>query len=74
MDIDEMLEDKVSEKELNLHYIKAFSSIGVKEICESLGVNRSNLYNGKTSVESTRRVRKEIEKRIAEIQKILGGK
>ena len=57
----------MSEKEINTRYIRQFSSISVKNICSDLGFEKSyqNILNGTTSLDKIKKVRKEIERRLA---------
>lgn len=52
-------------KEKDLTYIQNFSKINITQICKDLGVSRSNVMTGRSSAETTKLVRKEIEKRLA---------
>ena len=51
----------------DLEYIKKFSSISVTEVCKKLGVDRSNLLNGRTSKKKMRLVRKGLESEFAKL-------
>lgn len=55
------------DKEKNIEYIKHFSNISVKKICEELKVNRSNILNGTASAETIKKVKDELERRIKEL-------
>lgn len=59
----------MKEKEIdeNLIYIRKFSNISLKDICEKLKITRSNIYNGKISKEKTKLIRSEIESEIAKL-------
>lgn len=48
--------------------IKKLSKINISSICKELNINRSNLYNGKTTEENEKRV---YEKIIEEYEKII---
>ena len=52
-------------KEKDLQFIKDFSSINISQICKDLKVDRSNVLRGRASEETTNKVRKEIENRLA---------
>lgn len=54
-----------------LKFIKQFSSINVAQICKKMGINRSNILNGKSSEETTRLLYDEI---IKELKKLLKNK
>lgn len=60
---------KMKEKETdeNLLYIRKFSNISLKDICDKLKITRSNIYNGKISKEKTKLIREEIESEIAKL-------
>lgn len=51
----------------DLEYIKKFSKITVKKICDKKKINRSNLYNGHTTKENERIIKEEIESEIAKL-------
>lgn len=51
----------------DLEFIKRFSSINIKAICEENGVNSGNLWTGKTSKKNQLIVRKAIEYKLAKI-------
>lgn len=52
----------------DLKFIKDFSKINISQICKDLNVDRSNVLCGRASKETTSKVRKEIEKRLATLQ------
>ena len=56
-------------KQQYLEFIKQFSSINVVKICKKLGINRSNVLNGKSSEETTRLLYDEIVKELIELLK-----
>lgn len=56
-------------KQQYLQFIKQFSSINVAQICKKLGINRSNILNGKSSKETTRLLYDEIIKELNELLK-----
>jgi len=56
----------------DLEYIKNFSKIRVKNICEKAKVNRANLYNNRTKKENIEKVRKTIESELAKLYLIEG--
>lgn len=43
-----------------LDFIKQFSKINIKEICDDLKINRSNLLNGLSTLENEKKVKNEI--------------
>lgn len=51
----------------NLLYIKKFNKITLTNICEKLGITKSNIYNNKISKEKTKLIREEIESEIAKL-------
>lgn len=51
----------------DLEYIKKFSKITVKNICESLKVDSSNLWAGRTSAAKTKLIRKALEAELAKL-------
>lgn len=51
----------------DLEYIKKFGKITIVDICNKKKINRSNLYNGKTTRKNERLVREEIESEIAKL-------
>lgn len=51
----------------DLDYIKKFSKISIKSVCEKAKVDTANLYSGKTSKKNIKKVRKYIESNIAEL-------
>lgn len=55
-------------KEVDLKFIKDFSKINVSQICKDLKVDRGNVLNGRASEETTNKVRKEIENRLATLK------
>lgn len=56
-------------KEIDLKYIKDFGKIKIATICKELGIDKSNLWRGNASEEAVKKVREEIEKRLAELNK-----
>lgn len=52
------------QKEKDLQFIEQFRDVSVKNVCEDLGINYSNVMNGNASCRKIRRVKKEIERRI----------
>ena len=50
-------------KEYTLKFIRDFSKITIKDICNDLNVNKDNLYKGKCSDDKTALVANEIIKR-----------
>lgn len=55
-------------KEEDLRYIKSFSKINVKSVCEELGIDRQNVLNNKASAINTAKVRKAIEQKLKELE------
>lgn len=51
----------------DLEYIKKFSKITIKDVCDKAKVNKSNLFAGRTSKENFKKVREEIESEIAKL-------
>ena len=51
-----------------LEKIKQFGKININTICKELNINRSNLYNGRTTKENEK---KAYEKLVEEIKKII---
>lgn len=60
--------DKIEVNE-DLLYIKNFSKIKVENACKRLGIDKSNLWSGKTSKNNIKRVRRLIESDLAELYK-----
>ena len=53
----------------DLDFIKAFSKINIKKICEDLKIDKSNLWAGRTSSQNIKLVKEEIIKRINDLIK-----
>lgn len=51
----------------DLEYIKKFSSISISNVCKKLGVDRSNLLNGRTSKKNMKLIRKGLESEFAKL-------
>lgn len=51
----------------DLEYIKKFSKISIKSVCDKANVDKANLYSGRTSKKNIKKVRKYIESNIAEL-------
>lgn len=51
----------------DLEFIKNFSKINIKEICENKKIDRSNVLNGRASKKNIKSVRKGIENEIAKL-------
>lgn len=51
----------------DLDFIKGFSKISVKDICDKKHVDKSNLYAGRSSEEKVKKVRKGIESEIGKL-------
>lgn len=56
-------------KEKDMNFIKAFTKITIKSICEDLKVDVFNLNKGKASEENTKRVKEEIQNRYSLLEK-----
>lgn len=54
-------------KNEDLEYIKKFSSISITDVCKKLGVDRSNLLNGRTTKRNMKLVRKGLESEVAKL-------
>ena len=52
----------------DLEWIKAFSKIKIIDICRDLKINKPNLWTGRTSAENISKVKKEIQKRLKELE------
>ena len=57
----------MNEKEKDTKFIRSFSSISVRNICADLGFEKSyqNIMSGTTSLKKIKKVREEIERRLA---------
>lgn len=51
----------------DLEYIKKFSKITIKNVCEKSNVDKSNVFNGKASKKKINKVRKQIESEVAKL-------
>ena len=51
----------------DLLFIKSFSKIKIDKVCKRLGIDKSNLWSGKTSKTNIKRVRRLIESEIGEL-------
>ena len=51
----------------DLEYIKQFSKITIKKVCDEENINISNLYNGRISENKLKKVKKRIEHEIAKL-------
>lgn len=51
----------------DLEFIQKFSKIKVASICEKLNISRQNVYNGRTSKENLKKIRKTIESEFAKL-------
>lgn len=51
----------------DLEFIKNFSKISIKGVCETKKVDRANVINGRTSKENIKKVKKGIESEIAKL-------
>lgn len=59
----------MKEKEIdeNLLYIRKFSKITLKSICDELGISKTNIYTGKVSKDTSLKIRRKIESEIAKL-------
>lgn len=48
-------------------FIREFGKIKISDCCKSVKVDMSNIYNKKTTLENAKKVREEIEDRIARL-------
>lgn len=60
--------DNVLSKDENLKYIKGFSKISVKGICEELNIDRANVLRGKASSKNIEAVKEKIEEKLKELE------
>lgn len=51
----------------NLLYIRKFSKITLKSICDELGISKTNIYTGKVSKDTSLKIRRKIESEIAKL-------
>lgn len=51
----------------DLDFIKNFSKISIKKVCEKNNINRANLLNNKTTKKNIKTVREEIESEVAKL-------
>ena len=56
----------------DLEFINKFSKIKVASICNKLKINRSNVYNGRTTNENLKKIRREIESEYAKLYLVEG--
>ena len=61
--------EKTKLKEINANYIRKFTDIKIKNICIELGleIDYQNIMSGTASAEKIERVKKEVEKRIEQL-------
>lgn len=59
----------MKKEDKDLEFIKGFSKISIKSICEKLKINRSNLLYGRSTLKNSARVKEEIENEIKEVYK-----
>lgn len=57
----------MTRKEKDLQFIKNFSKITIKKVCENAKVVRQNVFNGTASEKSIEKVKEEIETQIAKL-------
>lgn len=55
-------------KEQDLQYIKGFSKISVKNVCEELGVDRVNVITGRASAKNIEAVKNKIKEKLEELE------
>ena len=55
-------------KEQDLKYIKGFSKINVKSVCEELNIDRGNVLNGKASAKNIEAVKEKIKEKLEELE------
>ncbi len=60
------------QKQKDLEFIKRFSKIEIKEICEYLGTHTQNIWTGKASEATINKVKEELKRRLEELIKIYG--
>lgn len=51
----------------DFEYIREFGKIKITDCCKNVNVDVSNIYNKKTTLENAKKVREEIESRIAKL-------
>ena len=51
----------------DFEFIREFGKIKISDCCKSVKVDMSNIYNKKTTLENAKKVREEIEDRIARL-------
>jgi len=51
----------------DLEYIKRFSKISIKNVCEKTKANRSNVLSGNASKKTINKVKKQIESEVAKL-------
>lgn len=51
----------------DLEYIKKFSKITIKDVCNKSKANRSNVLNGKASKKTLNKVKRQIESEVAKL-------
>jgi len=54
-------------KEKDLEFIKKYSKISITAICKKIGVNRGNVWTGRASADTIRKVREAINSEIDSI-------
>lgn len=54
-------------KEEDMKFIKEFTKITIKSICEDLKIDKFNLNKGKASESNTKKVKEEIKRRFNEL-------
>lgn len=57
----------MNEDNKDLKWIKAFSKITIASACKDLKIDKSNLWAGRTSDDTTAKVKEEIQKRLREL-------
>lgn len=60
-------DEKLTRKEKNYKFIRNFSKITIKGICEKLGIERQNIVAGTAKEEKIEKVKEELEREIAKL-------
>ena len=55
-------------KEQDYQFIKKFTKISISQICRDLEIDRINVMNGKASASNIKKVKEELERRLAALQ------
>lgn len=59
----------MSDKNVDLKYIKDFSKINISGICEELGIDRGNVLNGRASAKNIEAVKNKIQEKLKELDR-----